>query len=571
MKSLFSILAAFQQSRSSRQNLVLLFRFILLLLVLITFYSILFHVLMEREGQQHSWLTGFYWTLTVMSTLGFGDITFTSDLGRLFSILVMVSGVFFLLVLLPFTFIEFFYAPWMRAQAEARTPRELPASMKDHVIITGYGPITSALIPMLVKYGYQYSILAPTVPEALELHDKDLRAVVGDLDDPETYRRLRVNQAAMVVTTLSDVVNTNVTFTVRELAERVPVVALAVTDSAGEVLALAGATHVLRLELLLGRAMARRIFGADAVAHEVGALDGLVVSEANAADTPLVGKALRESGLRRQTGVSVIGIWSNGRFIEAAPETKIQHNTAFILAGTREQMARYNELMWIYHRREAPVLVIGAGGVGRAAAAALEERELDFKVLEKNPAFAGNARTLIGDASDAGFMHQAGISEASSLIITTHDDDTNIYLTILARRLSSRLQILSRCTFERNVATLHRAGADLVLSYGSMGANSILNLLRKRETLLMAEGLSIFTTPIAPSVAGKTVAESGIRDRTGCTIIAVENSGRREVNPPSDYPLPAAGRLVLIGTFEAEERFLAEFVHGMPDPDRSRS
>ena len=49
------------------------------MLAMITAYSVAFHWLMAAEGQQHSWLTGFYWTLTVMSTLGFGDITFTSD------------------------------------------------------------------------------------------------------------------------------------------------------------------------------------------------------------------------------------------------------------------------------------------------------------------------------------------------------------------------------------------------------------------------------------------------------------------------------------------------------------
>jgi voltage-gated potassium channel len=559
VKSLLSILAAFQRSRTSRQNLVVLFRFLLLLLTMFTVYSVLFHVLMQREGQEHSWLTGFYWTLTVMSTLGFGDITFSSDLGRLFSMVVMISGVFFLLVLLPFTFIEFFYAPWVRAQAEARAPRELPASCRDHVIITGYGPITTALIPMLVKYGYSYAIVAPTIAEALTLHDKNLRAVVGELDDPETYGRLQVRQAAMVVTTLTDIANTNITFTVRELADRVPVVALAVSDAARDVLELAGATHVLRLELLLGRALARRVLGTDAVAHEVGTLEGLVVAEANAAGTPLVGKALRESGLRRQTGVSVIGVWHHGRFVEAAPEMKIEHNTAFILAGTREQMARYNELMWIYHRREAPVLIVGAGGVGRAAAQALAERELDYKILEKDVAFAHDPMVEIGDASDVTFLQKAGIVDAASLIITSHDDDANVYLTILVRRLCPNLQILSRCTFERNVATLHRAGADLVLSYGSMGANSVLNLLRGRETLLMAEGLNVFKSPIAASIAGKTVADSGVRNISGCSIIAVESPAHREINPSGDYQLPKVGSLVLIGTREAEERFLREF------------
>lgn len=70
-------------------------------------------------------MTGFYWTLVVMSTLGFGDITFTSDIGRAFSVLVLLSGVILLLILLPFVFIKFF-APWMEAQARSRAPRELP-------------------------------------------------------------------------------------------------------------------------------------------------------------------------------------------------------------------------------------------------------------------------------------------------------------------------------------------------------------------------------------------------------------------------------------------------------------
>src|SRR5690606_9214507 len=104
--------------------------------LLVTLYSVLFHVLMEREGQQHSWVTGFYWTLTVMSTLGFGDITFHTDAGRFFSMVVLMSGMIVLLMLLPFTFIEFFYAPWLEAQRQRRAPRELPAGTRQHVLLT---------------------------------------------------------------------------------------------------------------------------------------------------------------------------------------------------------------------------------------------------------------------------------------------------------------------------------------------------------------------------------------------------------------------------------------------------
>ncbi|MDQ7826444.1 MAG: ion channel [Candidatus Eremiobacteraeota bacterium] len=46
------------------------------------FFSVAFHYIMAYEGHSHCWLTGIFWTLTVMTTLGFSDITFHSDLGR---------------------------------------------------------------------------------------------------------------------------------------------------------------------------------------------------------------------------------------------------------------------------------------------------------------------------------------------------------------------------------------------------------------------------------------------------------------------------------------------------------
>jgi len=98
---------------------------------------------MEFEGREFTWITGLYWTLTVMSTLGFGDITFTSDLGRIFSIIVLLSGVLFLLIMLPFTFITFFYAPWLEAQSRFRAPREVPEDFSNHVIFTSFDPIIS--------------------------------------------------------------------------------------------------------------------------------------------------------------------------------------------------------------------------------------------------------------------------------------------------------------------------------------------------------------------------------------------------------------------------------------------
>jgi hypothetical protein len=124
---------------------------------------------MLYEDRKYSWITGFYWTLNVMSTLGFGDVTFASDLGKVFSMAVLMSGIVFLLVMLPFTFIQFFYGPWLEAQSRARAPRELPENTSGHVILTNFDPITINLVEKLNQYNYEYAIIATDLQRALEL------------------------------------------------------------------------------------------------------------------------------------------------------------------------------------------------------------------------------------------------------------------------------------------------------------------------------------------------------------------------------------------------------------------
>ncbi len=149
MKYLPALLVYFFQDRTTKRNFLLLAKFFGFLAVVVLAYSILFHALMLHEGRNFSWITGFYWTLTVMSTLGFGDITFTTDLGLIFTLMVLLSGIVFLLIMLPFTFIQFFYAPWLEAQKKTRTPRELPNDISGHIIITNLDPIATRLIQKL--------------------------------------------------------------------------------------------------------------------------------------------------------------------------------------------------------------------------------------------------------------------------------------------------------------------------------------------------------------------------------------------------------------------------------------
>ncbi len=96
-------------------------------------------------------------------------------------------------------------------------------------------------------------LLVGDLPEALRLHDLGVRVLFGEVDRPETYGLARAEQAAMVVATGNDFVNTNIAFTVRELSERVPIVTTANSADSVDILQLAGSTHVLQLAEMMGQ------------------------------------------------------------------------------------------------------------------------------------------------------------------------------------------------------------------------------------------------------------------------------------------------------------------------------
>lgn len=559
MKSLGFILG-YLSGPANRRNLRVVGWLVVALVVMTTVYSIVFHQLMANEGREFSWATGFYWTLTVMSTLGFGDITFQSDAGRVFSMVVLITGALFIFVLLPFSFIQFIFVPWMERREAARAPRELPAGTSGHIVLTNLGPIEDALIHRADRSEMPYVILVADLTEALSLFDLGYRVMVGDLDDPDTYRRARVTAAAMVATTRADTTNTNIAFTVREFDATVPIVATASKAAAVDVLELAGCDEVLQLGNMLGRSIAERVLGADARSHVVGQFGDLLIAEAGAAATPLVGRTLAQADLRNRFNVNVVGVWQRGTFAIAGPDTEISATSVLILAGSKDQLAAYDAEFATAQQTPSRVIIIGGGRVGRAAGRTLADAGLDHRIIELLPErVRDDEHYVVGDASDIAVLERAGIDHASAVLVTTHDDDVNVYLTLYCRRLQPGIQIISRANLDRNVSTLHRAGADAVLSYASTGATAIWNTLGLNDTLVLAEGLDVFRVPVPAALAGRALAECAIRQTTGCNVVAVARGEQMESNPDPSVPLPADGDLLIIGDAEAEQRFLTRY------------
>lgn len=563
MKFLPSVISTIVSSKITKANIGLILRYLFFIVTLMTLYSILFHYIMEAEGQKHSWITGLYWTIVTMSTLGFGDITFTSDIGRAFSILVLLSGVVLLLILLPFIFIKFFFAPWMDAQARSRTPRELPSDTRNHVIITHFDPVTESLIEKLVSHKKDYVVVVEEYQKALELYDRNIRVAVGKIDDPETYARICAQNAAMVVATNSDQMNTNITLTLRENLEHLPIITTADSPHSVDILRLAGSSLVLQLHEILGKSLAAWTIAGDCKANIIGVYEGLVIGQVPVRNTPLVGMTIAESRIRVTFGLTVVGIWERGSFMIPKPETVIDHSSVLVLAGTEAALAAYDDVYSFYQICKVagdPVIIVGGGRVGNAIAAKFQEADIPYMIIEKNRRRnQEDSHFIFGDAADIQTLEKAWFEKAPAALITSHDDATNIYLTKYLRSLRPDMQILSRASEDRNITTLHRAGADFVMSHASLGANAIFNYLINEETILLAEGLNIFHLPAPASLVDKKLAHSGIREKTGCRVVAIVHQGVTSVNPEPSTLIRKDDELILIGTHDTESAFLKEF------------
>lgn len=556
MKSLALIFSTLGRAEN-RSSVRLFLKLLGLLVVMVAVFSAGFHWVMAREGQSYSWPSSVYWTLVTMSTVGFGDITFQSDLGRIFSIVVLLTGSMFILVLLPFTFIQFVFLPWMVSRRNARAPRSVAATVSGHVVLTHIGPIEEALIERLDRADVPYVVLEPDLDAALALHDRDVSVMVGELDDPATYDAARVADAALVATTRSDPTNTNVAFTIREIDPSVPIIATASTDTSVDVLELAGCTQTLQLGEMLGAGFAQRVLRPGAATHVIGEFGPLLVAEASVAGTSLVGTTIGSSRLREEVAVNVVGIWERGRFRAAEPTSAITDHTVLVVAGTQAQLdafdARFSVDVPIHHN----VVIVGGGRVGRAVGRRLADAGIDHRIVERDPLrVRATDRAVVGDAADIDVLREAGIDDAETVIVTTHDDDINVYLTLYCRKLRPDVQVLSRANLDRNVSTLHRAGADAVLSYTSAGATAIWNALDVNATVVLAEGLDVFRASAPDAVAGRSLRECAIRAETGATVVAVLVGDELVSTPSADTVVPDGAELILIGDEQAEDRFL---------------
>jgi len=410
-------------------------------------------------------------------------------------------------------------------------------------------------------------VIEPDPIRAAQMFGDRLMVLTGENDSRLTYERARAAAARLVLANCEDTTNTNITLTVREVAPQVAIVAIVEDEDAIDILQLSGASSVLALKHQLGAYLASRIETGRLEAHVVGEFRRLQIAELPARDTPFVGKIVRDTKLRQQAGVSIVGFWERGRLRPAYPETMIQPDTVLVVAGTASQIGALNMLLPDGGDTSQPVLVIGAGKVGQAAVGTLKRKALKVHVIDRSESALAPVAAVVdgmfaGDAADGDLLRRAGIMQARSVLLTTNDDAMNIYLAVYCRRLNKDLRIISRITHERNLEAIHRAGADFVLSYTTLGIEGVLSLLRGHPPLVLGEGVELFFVRVPASLAGRPLKESAIGSHSGLSVVAVQEGDVLTAPLTGETILPAGADLVVLGSNEQRARFEEEFGRG---------
>jgi len=560
VKTVAAELAYFLRGQA-KKNLKLLIIYCCFLFTMVLVYALIFrHLMLLLEGREYSLIAGIYWTITVMTTLGFGDITFHSEPGYIFAALVTISGVIFLLILLPFAMISLFIAPWIEERVRYRPPPELPNVMRGHVLIFGIDAFTRALMRKMQGRQVPFVVVATSHDEAFLLESQGMSVLFGIATDSAFLTAARVEQARYIISNLSDPENINLCLTVRTLCET-PIAVIAEEPEHVELLRLAGANQAIPLARILGNYLAARATTRGAKAHVLDSFGKLLIAEIPLYGTPFVGQTLEQIRLSQQTNLAVIGLWERGVFSTPRRDSILSENALMVLAGTREQLLALERLIG-EKTEEDLVFVLGHGRIGCAAASYLDRMKVPFILVDQqeNPHCEEHS-AIVGDATSRTLLRKSGIAKAKGLIVTTNDDNSNIFMTLAARHSNPHIRIVARANREENVDQLYAAGADFVVSNASVGASILTNVLENKESIYLSEGIGVFRRPLPPNLAGMSLKEAHIRRLTGCSVVAIEGPDSPEplVMPSAETVLASGSDLILIGSPEQEEGFNRTF------------
>lgn len=443
---------------------------------------------------------------------------------------------------------------------EGRLPISLP-DVESAVVIYGSGPEVNSLLGELDRRDLASLVIEEDEDVARTLHERGRRVVCARVAAPELDLAPLAGARALVLNGADDD-NALLALAAREVGFEGPIVAMIEDPRRRSAMLFAGATatfaptHVLAA-VLSSRASARigpRITGIRPLSSVLEVAE-LRVHEGS----PLAGATLADVGIRARTGANVVGQWREAALhLPPAPHDVIKAGSILIAAGTPSSMEAFSELVRPI-REEGTIVVVGFGDVGRRLAEILAAAAEDVCVVD--PVDRPGVH-VVGNIVDRDVLERVPLRDARVAVLALETDSATVFSASAVRAYAPDLPIIAGVSSTESVARIQRAGVDFALSLSQV-AGELLTHHVLGETVSLHPRIRLVRMGVGPLV-GKHPFQERIRERTGCTIVAVERGHDVAMEFPSSFELAADDALYVCGTAEALSRFHLEFPTSRP-------
>ncbi len=297
------------------------------------------------------WFDSFYMVVITLSTVGFQEVHPLSFAGRVFCIVLIVSGVALVFLMIGAATQALLEFELFKVFGKRRMERDI-ASLKDHYIICGAGRVGHSVAHELSRKPCPFVIVESDEKSAADLDPRWL-ALVGDAASEKTLRDAGIDRAAgLVAATTTDATNIYIVLTARGLNTGLKIIARATEERAEKHLRTAGADIVISPYAAAGHRIAQSFLRPhlldflDITSDRSGANQMLIEEIRISPESPLAGTTVGSSGIHHKFGIMILAIRhadGNTRFNPEAPEP-IQGNDHLIAMGETPQLTQLESL-----------------------------------------------------------------------------------------------------------------------------------------------------------------------------------------------------------------------------------
>jgi Trk K+ transport system NAD-binding subunit len=540
--------------RRSRTRLFLLA--LGLLLTLLTSAVLYMWGMAALEGKPRDFWQSLEWAAETLSTTGYGA---DSAWGHPVMVLLVVA-VQFLGVFLVFLVVPIYLIPFLEERFETRLPQEVAKDLTGHAVIYRYGPAVETLLEELEGAGVPTLVLEGDEAVARRLFDRGVGVVHRTLGEG-ALQAARLESARALIANGTDDENAALSLAARQLGFRGTILALVEEPLHRRPMMLSGATAVFTPRHILGAALAAR--ASARINPRVGGSQrlgrNLEVAEIRVSPhSPLAGHTLSETAIATRTGAKVVGQWVGGELVvPKGSGLRLVPDGILVVVGSPESVDRLHELAGgaVAFRREGRFVVGGGGEVGRKVAELLLAVGEEVRLIDRR---SGPEVDLVGNVLDARVLESAGVKEAQAVILALDADSATLFATVILKDLAPEVPVIARVNEADNVERIHRAGADFALSISQVSGQMLAKKLLGLESVAVDPQVRILKVPPA-GLAGRRPAGLGLRERTGCSIVAVERGEEVFVEFPPDFRLGPEDSVYICGGAGAVRRFREVF------------